>query len=152
MDVENISMKHFFNNLKKTNYFDTPVKHIYKTAIYELKKYDQLYETQNYDNSVQWATFKEELKLSYKFLNDLNDISTNVDVICLWFFKERSDRDKGTKDIEIGDKIITYFPNSLLITEAKIIIKKRKKYITRRPCLQIELPLNKYNDIISNLK
>ena len=70
----------------------------------------------------------------------------------MWFFKERSDRDKGTNDIEIGDKIITYFPNSLLITEAKIIIKKRKKYITRRPCLQIELPLNKYNDIISNLK
>ena len=100
-------MKHFFNNLKKTDYFDTPVKHIYKTAIYELTKYDQLYETQNYDNSVQWATFKEELKLSYKFLNDLNNISTNVDVICLWFFKERSDRDKGTKDIEIGDKIIT---------------------------------------------
>ena len=62
MDVENISMKHFFNNLKKTDYFNTPVKHIYKTAIYELKKYDQLYETQNNDNSVQWATFKEELK------------------------------------------------------------------------------------------
>ena len=97
---------------------------------------------------------KKKQNLKCVFHEDLRDIDRSVDIMCLWFFRERTDRDAGN-DIKLAGKIINYHANKILITPSKEIkIKERKKYFLRRPCVQIyiskEIYLNTKKDLNIN--
>ena len=147
-----------FNKILKSHFSNDPVEHIYTNNLLDIKEFDRLYENQSRFNNKLWTEFKNKHKLDCTFLNDLNDVNMQVDVLCLLFFKERADN-KKSQDIEIGvmdiQKEIKYIQNSLLILPNHLltfsILTRTKPYI-RRPCLQIKLSLKQYNDIISNLK
>ena len=62
--------------------------------------------------------------------DSLRDIDRSVDIMCLWFFRERTDRDAGN-DIKLAGKIINYHANKILITPSKEI-KTSKGGVNRR--------------------
>ena len=147
-----------FNKILKSHFSNDPIEHIYTNNLLDIEEFDRLYENQSRFDSKLWTEFKNKHKLDCTFLNDLNDINMQVDVLCLLFFKERADN-KKSQDIEIGvmdiQKEIKYIQNSLLILPNHLLtfsILTRKNPYIRRPCLQIKLSLKQYNDIISNLK
>lgn len=151
-----------FNKILKSHFNNDPVEHIYITNFIDLKEYDALYENQSRFDGQLWTDFKNKYKLDCTFINDLNEINMQMEVLCLLFFKERSDNKKD-QDIEIGvrgfsaDQIkeIKYFQNTLFILpnyQLTLNVLTRKRPYLRRPCLQINLSLNQYNNIKGNLK
>ena len=143
-----------FNKILKSHFSDDPVEHIYINNIIELKEYDTLYENQSRFDGQLWTDFKNKYNLDCTFLNDLNEINMQVEVLCLLFFKERSDNKKD-QDIKIKAKEIKYFQNTLYILlnpQSNLNILTRERPYLRRPCLQINLSLSKYNNIKGNLK
>ena len=143
-----------FNKIRKSHFSDDPVEHIYINNIIELKEYDTLYENQSRFDGQLWTDFKNKYNLDCTFLNDLNEINMQVEVLCLLFFKERSDNKKD-HDIKIKAKEIKYFQNTLFILPnplSNLNILTRERPYLRRPCLQINLSLSQYNNIKGNLK
>jgi hypothetical protein len=137
-----------WEKLRKPHYHKEPVEYIYATGIFNLKEYDKLYENQNNLSHQIWQDFDTKYKIGFEFFKDLREFNKNKEVICLWFFKERSDRKTGN-DIDLEGKIIKYQPNTFLITRSKNIkIIKRKSVLPNRPVLQLDLSINKYNKII----
>ena len=144
----------FFERLKKQYYHKDPVEHIIGPQIIKVAEYDDLYENQTRFDGTVWKKFKEKQNLKCVFHEDLRDIDRAVDIMCLWFFRERTDRDAGN-DIKLAGKIINYHANKILLTPSKEIkIKERKKYFLRRPCVQIyiskEIYLNTKKDLNIN--
>ena len=134
--------------IKKSHYHKEPVEHILTDAIFNLKEYDILYENQNNLSHQVWQDFDTKYKIGFEFFKDLHEFNKNKEVICLWFFKERSDRKIGN-DIDLEGKIIKYKPNTFLITRSKNIkIIKRKSVLPNRPVLQLDLSIKEYNKII----
>lgn len=135
--------------IARSCYRTSPVEHIYQSYVTPNLFYDDLYENQNRQEHETWVNFRNELQMPCKFLEDLKQVNMEVEILCLWFFRERSDRDKGA-DISIGNdadkKIITYKPNTLFMIDTKhnIKIKKRERFFPRRPCLQIEMLKDEY--------
>ena len=141
-----------WEKLKKTHYHEEPVEYIYATGIFDLKEYDSLYENQNNLSHQVWQEFDAKYKVGYEFLRDIKDLNLNKEVICLWFFKDRSDRDAGV-DIDLSGKLITYTQNTFLITESKELkILKRKKFFPIRPALQIDLSKKIFDEITKPFK
>ena len=141
-----------WEKLKKPHYFEEPVEHVLATAIFSLKDYDSLYENQNNLSHQVWQEFDAKYKVGYEFLQDIRDLDLDKEVICLWFFRERSDRDAGN-DIELNGKIITYYQNTFFITKSKKIkILERKKFFPRRPALQIDLNTKQFDKIVDEIK
>ena len=141
-----------WKKLRKPHYHEEPVEYIYARAIFDLKEYDSLYENQNDLSHQVWQDFDAKYKTGYEFLQDIQDLNLNKEVICLWFFKDRNDKDAGV-DIDLSGKLITYFQNTFLITESKKLkILKRKKFFPNRPALQIDLNKKTFNDITMKLK
>ena len=142
----------FFERLNKKYYHTDPVEHIIGPQIVKVAEYDDLYENQTrYDGTV-WTHFKEKQNIKCVFHEDLRDINRSLDITCLWFFRERADRDAGN-DIKLAGKIINYSPNKLFITPSKEIkIKERSKFFPRRPCLQIDISKEIYLNIKKDLK
>ena len=141
-----------WEKLKKPHYHEEPVEHILATAIFSLKEYDSLYENQNNLSHQVWQEFDAKYKVGYKFLQDIKDVNLNKEVICLWFFKDRSDKDAGV-DIDLSGKLITYNPNTFLITESKKLkILERKKFFPNRPALQIDLSKKIFDEITEPFK
>ena len=137
-----------WEKLRKPHYHKEPVEYIYATGIFNLKEYDKLYENQNNLSHQIWQDFDTKYKIGFEFFKDLREFNKNKEVICLWFFKERSDRG-ASNDIDLKGKIIKYQPNTFLITRSKNIkIIKRKSVLPNRPVLQLDLSINKYNKII----
>jgi len=137
-----------WEKLRKPHYHKEPVEYIYATGIFNLKEYDKLYENQNNLSHQIWQDFDTKYKIGFEFFKDLREFNKNKEVICLWFFKERSDGGAGN-DIDLKGKIIKYQPNTFLITRSKNIkIIKRKSVLPNRPVLQLDLSINKYNKII----
>ena len=137
-----------WKKLKPSHYFTKPVEHIYTSSIFDIKEYDKLYENQNNLSHQLWENFDTEFKIGFEFLQDIRDLNLNKQVICLWFFKDRGDRDAGKDDIELADKVIKYAPNTFLITDSKQIkIKERKKLNYNRPALQLDLNKSIWNKI-----
>ena len=98
------------------------------------------------------STTKEKQNLKCVFHEDLRDIDRSVDIMCLWFFRERTDRAAGN-DVKLAGKIINYSANTILITPSKEIkIKERKKYFPRRPCVQIYISMEIYLNTKKDLK
>ena len=141
-----------WKKLRKPHYHKEPVEYIYATAIFDLREYDSLYENQNNLSHQIWQEFDAKYKTGYEFLQDIQDLNLNKEVICLWFFKDRSDRDAGV-DIDLSGKLITYNPNTFLITESKKLkILERKKFFPNRPALQIDLSKKIFTEITKPFK
>ena len=109
-------------------------------------------------NNVSITLFGEKFSLLidgiqlFEFKNDLTEIDFNKEVIALWFFKERSDRN-SQPFIDLAGKLIPYYPNAFLLTTCKKIkIKEAKKTYIRRPVVQLDLSSKKYYEIIERFK
>ena len=141
-----------WEKLKPNHYFKEPVEYIYSSTIFDIKEYDRLYENQNNLSHQVWKDFDSKYSTGFQFHEDLTEINRNKEVMCLWFYKDRNDRSAG-EVIELAGKKITYFPNAFLITESKDIkIIREKRNFIRRPCLQIDLDRETYNQIIGKIK
>jgi hypothetical protein len=141
-------MMDFFKRLNKKYYHRDPVEHIIGRQIRTVTEYDDLYENQSRFDGLAWTKIKETYNLKCQFYEDIRDINLLKEVICLWFFRERADRDAGN-DIKLSGKIITYSANTIFITPSKELrIKERKKFFPRRPCVQIDIS----NEIYLNIK
>ena len=142
-----------WEKLRKTHYHEEPVEHILATAIFSLKEYDSLYENQNNLSHQVWQEFDTKYKVGYEFLQDIKDVSLNKEVICLWFFKDRSDRDAGV-DIDLSGKLITYDTNTFLITKSKKlkILKRKKNFAPGRPAIQLDLNAKQFDKIVDRFK
>ena len=138
----------FFKRLDKRYYHTDPVEHIIGGQIRPVVEYDDLYENQTRFDGTVWTKFKQTYDLTCQFHDDLRDIDLSTDITCLWFFRERADRDAGN-DVKLNGKIVTYQANTLFITPSKEIrIKEREKFFPRRPCVQIDIN----NEIYLNIK
>ena len=141
-----------WKKLRKPHYHEEPVEYIYARAIFDLKEYDSLYENQNDLSHQVWQEFDAKYKTGYEFLQDIQDLNLNKEVICLWFFKDRGDKDAGN-DISLNGKIIRYFSNTFLITESKKLkILERKRFFPNRPALQIDLSKKIFAEITEPFK
>ena len=144
-------MMDFFKRLDKKYYHKDP-EYISGSNIRKVAEYDDLYENQTRFDGTVWTKFKEQHNLNCQFHEDLRDIDLTKEIICLWFFRERADRDSGS-DIKLEGKIINYHPNKLFITPSKEIkIKERKTFFPRRPCVQIDISNEIYVSIKKELK
>ena len=138
----------FYKRLDKKYHYTDPVEHILGRTFRPVAEYDDLYENQTRFDGVVWTKFKETYNLKCQFHNDLQDIDFSKDITCLWFFRERADRDAGN-DIKLADKVVAFQANVLFITPSKEIkIQKRKVYFPRRPCVQIDIN----NEVYVNIK
>ena len=142
-----------WKKLRKPHYHKEPVEYIYATAIFDLKEYDSLYENQNNLSHQVWQDFDAKYKTGYEFLQDIQDLNLKKEVICLWFFKDRSDKDAGV-DIDLSGKLITYYPNTFLITKSKKlkILKRKKNFAPGRPAIQIDLNTKQFDKIVDRFK
>ena len=141
-----------WEKIKKSHYYKEPVEHILAPAIFDLKEYDSLYENQNNLSHQVWQDFDNKYKIGFEFFKDLREFNKDKEVICLWFFKERSDNSKNNA-IELEGKIIKYRPNTFLVTKSKNIkIIKRKSALPTRPVLQLDLSIKEYNKIIKMIR
>ena len=142
-----------WKKLKKPHYHKEPVEHILATAIFSLNEYDSLYENQNNLSHQVWQEFDAKYKVGYEFLQDIKDVNLNKEIICLWFFKDRSDKNAGV-DIDLSGKLITYFPNTFLITKSKKlkILKRKKNFAPGRPTVQIDLNTKQFDKIVDEIK
>ena len=132
-------MPNFFQKLNPKDLIHTGV--IVIPNIIEPSQYEILYENQVYDSLQYWKDFKNVFNLNYKFLNDITDLKQQNDIICLWFFPER--RNKDTRrieffDLQINGRDIKYEPNTVLITNKNVNILENK-FVLRRPCVQIDI-------------
>ena len=141
-----------WEKLKQSHYHAEPVEYIYSSTIYDSLEYDKLYENQNNLNHAVWQEFDKKYKTGFEFNDDIQNIDTKREVIFLWFFKERSDR-SGGDEINLAGKIIKYFPNTFFITRSNDIkvIKGKKTYI-RRPFLQLDMDVTRYEQIMSRFR
>ena len=142
-----------WKKLRKSHYHKEPVEYIYATAIFSLREYDSLYENQNNLSHQVWQEFDAKYKTGYEFLQDIQDLNLNKEVICLWFFKDRSDKNAGV-DIDLSGKLITYYPNTFLITKSKKlkILKRKKNFAPGRPAVQIDLSTKQFDKIVDRFK
>ena len=129
-----------WEKLKPDHFFKTPVEHFYASTLFDTLEYDRLYENQNDLSHKVWQDFDKKYKIGFQFNEDLREIDKNKPVICIWFFKERTDNTAG-EDIEFAGKKIKYFSNSFLITKSKDIkvLERQKRKHNRRPFLQLDL-------------
>ena len=149
-------MPNLFAKLKKTHLYQDPIEHIYASNIFDIKEYDKLYENQNNPNHKVWKDFQTTYNFKkIRFFNDLNNVELDETILCLWFFKDRNDRNKG-KDIKIKDKTIRYLPNTFFILynscQNNIKILKRDTMVPTRPCLQLYFDYETYDNICQHIK
>ena len=144
-------MPNLFQKLENNNVIHTGI--IFIPEVIERETYNRLYEWQGkWEWEQNWTTFKNDYKVKFKFLENLEDIDVSKETICLWFFRERPDtaeyrkycKDnnldpyKDFKEIVIEGKNIKYLANTILITNKKIKFLENN-FVLRRPCVQIDL-------------
>ena len=139
-----------FEKLHKRHFFQTPREYIYAQHIVQLEEYEKLYENCNNLNHNVWKDFDKKYRLGFEFYEDVGEIDTKRDVTCLWFFRDRNDRDAGN-DITLVDKKIPFKTNIIFITPHKLTFNKREKFFIRRPCLQIDMNKEMYVNIKKRL-
>jgi len=136
-----------WDKLKPNHYFTDPVAHIYTHTIYDSREYDKLYENQNNLNHKVWQDFDAKYKVGYEFKEDFSTLDYEKEVMCLWFFKERAQRDISY--VEVSGKKLTYLANTFLLTQSKDIkfIETKRKHI-RYPVLQLDVSLKTWDSIL----
>ena len=140
-----------WEKLKHNHYHKDPVEHIYSQTIFDQKEYDRLYENQNDLDHQSWQEFDQNYKVGFEFKENFSEIDLDKQVMCLWFFKERSN---GTMAyVTVDSKQLTYYPNTFLITLSKKLsfVETKKKYI-RNPFVQLDMNLKTYNDIVKRFQ
>ena len=140
-----------WNKLKPQNYHTEPVEHVLVTNLIQLNDYDKLYENQNNTSHYLWKEFCEKHNTKAVLHENFDKLDLSQDIICLWFFKERSD---GTSAyVHLAGKQIKYHPNVLLLTKCKTIkfFHSTKKYI-RSPVFQMQVDVNAYNNIVGKFQ
>lgn len=136
-----------WEKLKPNHFFEEPVEHIYTMGLFDTKEYDKLYENQNDLNNKVWQDFDRKYITGYEFKDDFSEINFNKEIMCLWFFKERSDR--TISYVALNGKKLPYTPNTFLITKSKDIkLEKTKRKYIRHPFVQIDLSLSVWNKIL----
>ena len=140
-----------WNKIKPNHYFEDPIEHIYAMTIFDTKEYDQLYENQNDLNHNVWQEFDSKYRMGYEVKEDFKNIDFQKEVICLWFFKERSDSTKSY--VHLNGKQLHYLPNTFLITKSKDIklVQTKRKYI-RHPLIQIDMTNDHWKTLLSKLR
>jgi len=136
-----------WETLKPKNFFKDPVEHIYTMSLFDSNEYDKLYENQNNLDHQVWQEFDKKYSTGYEFKENFSDINFNKEIMCLWFFKERSDR--TICHVVVNGKAIPYTPNTFLITKSKDIklVYTKRKYL-RHPFIQIDLSLSAWDKIL----
>ena len=140
-----------WKKIKPSHYFKEPVTHIYTQTIFDVKEYDRLYENQKNLDHRSWHEFDEKYKIGFEFKEKFENIDLDKEIICLWFFKERSDRTASY--VNVAGKELTYLPNTFLITQSKLLsfVSTKRKYI-RNPLIQIDMTLETYNNIVKKFQ
>ena len=140
----------FYKRLDK-KYYHTDPECILGSTFQTVAEYDDLYENQTRFDGTVWNKFKDRHNIDCVFHENLEDADLTRDITCLWFFRERSDRDPGN-DIKIEGKVIVYTANKVLITPSQDIkIQRRKKFFPRRPVVQIFINKEMYVSIKERL-
>ena len=136
-----------WDKIKSNHYFKTPIEHFYASTLYDIKEYDKLYENQNNLSHQSWKDFAQRYNIGFNFLEDFKNIDLSKEVICLWFFKERSN--STASYVQLKCKKLPYFQNTFLITKSKDIsfIETKRKYI-RNPLIQLEISMRVWNNLI----
>jgi len=140
-----------WDKLKPNHYFRDPITHIYAQDIFDTKEYDKLYENQNNLAHHVWQEFDSKYRTGYEFKEDFSDIGLQKEIMCLWFFKERSDSTKSY--VEVNGKQLAYAPNTFLITKSKDVklVQTKRKYI-RHPLVQIDMTNDQWENLTENLR
>lgn len=138
-----------WEKLKPNHFFKEPDYHFYSKTLFAVKEYETLYENQTNPAHKSWQEFDKKYKTGFQLYDDLREINLNRPVICMWFFKERTDNTAG-EDIELAGKKIIYFPNSFLITKSKDIkiIERKKRKHNRRPFVQLDMKDSTFQDLL----
>jgi len=136
-----------WEKLKPIHFFKNPVEHIYTMSLFDSTEYDKLYENQNNLQHKVWQDFDEKYSTGYEFKEDFSDLNLNKEIMCLWFFKERSDR--TISHVVVNGKQLPYTPNTFLITKSKDIKHTTtKRQYNRHPFVQIDLSLSVWDKIL----
>jgi len=140
-----------WGKLKPTHYFEDPVTHIYTRSVFDQKEYDRLYENQNNLDHQSWQEFDSKYRTGFEFKNSFSDINFDTEIICLWFFKERSDKTQSY--VHLNGKELTYIANTFLITKSKDIklVKTKRKYI-RHPLVQIDMTNDQWKILLKKFR
>jgi hypothetical protein len=140
-----------WEKLKPSHYFKDPVEHIYSQTIFDQQEYDKLYENQNNLEHHVWQEFDKKYKVGFEFKEKFSDIDLDKQVMCLWFFKERSN--STASYVQVDDKQLTYLSNTFLITKSKKIsfVETKKKYI-RYPLVQLDLMNEQFENIVKRFR
>ena len=135
-----------WDKLNGHHFHDQPVDHVLAKDIYDLRDYDRLYENQNNLNHQSWKEFCEKYNTKAYLRESFSDIDLSNDIICLWFFKERSDQ--MASYVHLKGKQKRYYPNTFLITKEKDIkfVPTKRKYI-RTPLIQLDMDIKTYTNI-----
>ena len=140
-----------WEKLKPSHYFKDPVEHIYSQTIFDQQEYDKLYENQNNLEHNVWQEFDKKYKVGFAFKEKFSDIDLDKQVMCLWFFKERSN--STASYVQVDGKQLTYLSNTFLITKSKKIsfVETKKKYI-RYPLVQLDLKNEQFENIVKRFR
>ena len=132
-----------WEKLKPNHFYKDPI-YIYSSTLFDTKEYDVLYENQNNLSHHSWQDFDKKYRTGFEFKNSIDDVDTQKEVICLWFFKERNDN--TISHVAVDDKKVEYAPNTFLVTQSKNIklITGKRNYI-RHPLVQLDLSLQRFN-------
>lgn len=141
-----------WEKLKKVHYHNEGVEYITSSSIFDVKEYEKLYENSNNLEHQVWQDFDKKYKVGYEFKEDITDLDLDKEIIALWFFRERSDRNSQPQ-LNVNGNLIQYHQNTFLLTACKDIkiVEQKRKYI-RRPMVQLDVSKKKYNEIIGRLK
>ena len=83
-------MPNLFQKLENNNLIHTGI--IFIPEVIERETYNRLYDWQGkWEWEQNWTAFKNNYKINFKFLENLEDIDVSNETICLWFFRERPD-------------------------------------------------------------
>ena len=140
-----------WERLKPNHYFEDPVTHIYAQNVFNANEYDRLYENQNNFDHQIWQDFDSKYKTVFEFKDNFSKIDFDKEIMCLWFFKERSDNTRSY--VSVNDKQLTYLPNTFLITKSKNIkfVKTKKKYL-RHPFVQIDMANKQWENLLEKFR
>lgn len=138
-----------WEKLKPNHFFKEPDYHFYSKTLFDTSEYDRLYENQKNPSHISWQEFDRKYKTGFQLYDDLRDLDLNREVICMWFFKERSDNTAG-EDIQLAGKTITYRQNSFFITKSKDIkiVERTKRQHNRRPFVQLDMKDSTFQELL----
>ena len=73
-----------WEKIKPVHFYKDPVEHFYTSSIFDMLKYDRLYENQKNLEHRVWQEFDEQYKTGFEFFEDLRQLDKKKEIICLW--------------------------------------------------------------------